>query len=65
MTILDEATDAPAVGARLDGWVGRHDAGTHKGWPILSEMPDGWMLDRTAGTPLAGHAFVTDRKSVV
>ena len=38
---------------------------TYRDWPILETMPEGWNIDKTAGTPLAGHAFVTNGKSVL
>lgn len=36
-----------------------------KDWPILTNMPDGWRVDKTAGSPLAGHVFITNGKSVL
>ncbi len=38
---------------------------TYRDWPILETMPEGWKIDKTAGSPLAGHAFVTNGKSVL
>lgn len=37
---------------------------TYKGWPLLDEMPEGWAINKAAGSPLHGHVFVTNRKSV-
>lgn len=37
----------------------------YEGWQILDEIPEGWAIDRTAGSPLSGCVFVTDRKSVL
>lgn len=28
-------------------------------------MPDGWKIDKTAGSPLHGHVFVSDGKSII
>ena len=33
-------------------------------WPLLDEMPQGWKIDKTVGSPLAGYVFVTNGKSV-
>lgn len=32
---------------------------------MLQEMPEGWKVDRTTGSPLAGHVFITNGKSVL
>lgn len=37
----------------------------YNGWPLLDVMPDGWSVDNTAGTPLSGYIFITNRKSVL
>ena len=37
----------------------------YNGWPLLDVMPDGWAVDNTAGTPLSGYIFITNRKSVL
>lgn len=34
-------------------------------WPILDEMPEGWRIDKTVGSPVAGCVFITDGKSVL
>ena len=38
---------------------------TYRDWPVHQDLPDGWQLDRNAGSPLAGHSFATDGKSVL
>lgn len=38
---------------------------TYKGWELLETMPEGWKLDKTAGSPLFGYSFVTNGKSVL
>ena len=35
----------------------------YKYWEILKEMPEGWKIDKTSGSPLHGHEFVTNGKS--
>lgn len=35
------------------------------GWQILEEIPEGWKIDKTAGSPLNGHEFITNGKSVI
>jgi len=37
----------------------------YKDWQLFNELPDGWLIDKTAGSPLAGHAFITNGKSVI
>jgi len=37
----------------------------YKSWPIYKIMPGGWVVDRSAGSPLAGHEFITNGKSVL
>lgn len=32
---------------------------------LLETMPEGWKLDKTAGSPLFGYSFVTNGKSVL
>ena len=34
-------------------------------WDVLDEMPDGWVIDKTAGSPLARSVFITNGKSPV
>lgn len=36
-----------------------------KGWKVLQEMPEGWKLDKTVGSPLYGHVFITNGKSAL
>lgn len=33
-------------------------------WPILDEMPEGWRIDKTVGSPVHDCVFITDGKSV-
>ena len=42
-----------------------NEAKTYKGWPLLEEMPQGWAIDKTAGSPLFGYEFITNRKSLL
>jgi len=37
----------------------------YKNWELLEEIPDGWKIDKTAGTPLNGYVFITNGKSVL
>lgn len=39
--------------------------GTYKGFELLEEMPSGWVLDKTAGSPLFGYIFATNGKSML
>lgn len=35
------------------------------GWHIVKSIPGGWSVDKTTGSPLAGHVFITNGKSVL
>ena len=37
----------------------------YKGWPCYEEIPDGWRIDKTAGSPLHGYEFINDGKSIL
>ena len=37
----------------------------YKYWDLLEELPQGWAIDKTAGTPLNGYIFITNGKSVL
>ena len=37
----------------------------YKYWEILEEMPDGWQIDKTAGSPCQNTVFITNGKSVL
>jgi len=39
--------------------------GVFRGWELLEEMPDGWKIDKTAGSPLHGYSFIFDGKSII
>lgn len=34
-------------------------------WEILEEMPEGWQIDKTAGSPCPNTVFITNGKSVL
>ena len=34
-------------------------------WPIINELPPGWVIDRTCGSPLHGHVFIHNGKSPI
>lgn len=34
-------------------------------WDILDEMPDGWVVDKTAGSPAPRTVFITNGKSPI
>ena len=34
-------------------------------WEVLDEIPDGWVIDKTAGSPLARSVFITNGKSPI
>lgn len=37
----------------------------YKNWELLEALPDGWRIDKTAGSPLCGYEFCTNGKSVL
>jgi len=37
----------------------------YNGWPCYEEIPDGWHIDKTAGSPLHGYEFITNGKSML
>lgn len=36
----------------------------YKDWDILDEMPNGWKIDNTAGSPAPNTVFITNGKSL-
>ena len=34
-------------------------------WEILDELPQGWLIDKTAGSPAPNTVFITNGKSVL
>ena len=34
-------------------------------WDVLDELPEGWVIDKTAGSPLARSVFITNGKSLI
>lgn len=37
----------------------------YRDWYILEELPDGWSIDKTAGSPAPKTVFITNGKSVL
>lgn len=35
----------------------------YRDWDILEDLPDGWVVDKTAGSPAPKTVFITDGKS--
>lgn len=38
---------------------------TYKQWVIFHKLPEGWIIDKSLGSPLHGHVFISDGKSVL
>lgn len=36
-----------------------------KYWEVLDALPDGWVIDHKTGSPLHGHVFITNGKSLL
>ncbi len=32
----------------------------YKHWDLMDSLPDGWTIDKHAGSPLAGYSFATN-----
>lgn len=43
----------------------RYAMRTYKDWQLFDEMPDGWKIDKTAGSPLHGYSFISDGRSII
>ena len=37
----------------------------YRDWNILESLPDGWVIDKTAGSPAPNTVFITNGKSVL
>ena len=37
----------------------------YKGWTCYEEIPDGWRIDKTAGSPIHSYEFITNGKSIL
>jgi hypothetical protein len=37
----------------------------YRDWDILEELPQGWVIDKTAGSPAPNTVFITNGKSVL
>lgn len=40
-------------------------ASKYRDWDILEDLPQGWSIDKTAGSPAPNTVFITNGKSVV
>ena len=38
---------------------------SYKDWEITDEIPENWSIDKTAGSTLFGHVFITNNKSLI
>ena len=38
--------------------------GKYRWWDIVEELPEGWLIDKTAGSPAPNTVFITNGKSV-
>lgn len=38
---------------------------TYNGWHLFEVIPEGWKIDKTAGSPLNGYEFITNGKSLI
>ena len=39
--------------------------GKYRWWDIVEELPEGWLIDKTAGSPVQKTVFITNGKSVL
>ena len=35
----------------------------YRDWEILEDLPEGWIIDKTAGSPAPNTVFITNGKS--
>jgi hypothetical protein len=40
-------------------------ASKYRYWDVLDELPQGWVIDKTCGSPLTSAVFITNGKSVL
>ena len=38
---------------------------TYKNWQLFDDLPSGWMIDKTCGSPLAGYVFINSGRSIL
>lgn len=38
---------------------------TYKNWRLFDDMPSGWTIDKTCGSPLTGYVFISDGRSIL
>lgn len=43
----------------------KEDINKYRWWDILDDLPEGWLIDKTAGAPAPNTVFITNGKSVV
>ena len=41
------------------------DLKSYRGWPLLDALPEGWAIDKTAGSPVCGYEFCTNGQGVL
>lgn len=39
--------------------------GVFKHWNVFDSIPEGWVIDRNAGSPLHGHVFITNGENIL
>ena len=39
--------------------------GKYRWWDIVEELPEGWLIDKTAGSPAPNTVFITNGKSIL
>lgn len=37
----------------------------YKHWDVYEKIPEGWKIDKTAGSPLHGYEFINNGKSII
>jgi len=37
----------------------------YRGWLLYDELPEGWLIDKTAGSPVCGYEFCTNGKNII
>ena len=58
--MIDRITEQPFCQTRVSTSTSKY-----RDWDILEDLPEGWLIDKTAGSPAPNTVFITNGKSVL
>ena len=58
--MIDRITEQPFCQTSVSGSTSKY-----RDWDILEDLPEGWVIDKTAGSPAPNTVFITNGKSVL